>query len=58
MKLTAQRLIAVLQQFPPDAKIVVHAEGVAPIEEIYDSSGVVVLDAEYYGEPITLKGEQ
>ncbi|MEE9548752.1 MAG: hypothetical protein V3V68_05295 [Nitrosomonadaceae bacterium] len=52
MKLTVQKLITELQQFDPDAIVMVHSEGVASIEEIYDSSGVIVLDAEYYGQPI------
>jgi len=49
-----KELIKRLQQFDPDAPVVVHAEGIEEIEESYNSGGVVILDAEYYGEPLTL----
>ena len=49
-----KELIERLQQFDPDAPFVVHAEGIEEIEEIYTSGGIVILDAEYYGEPLTL----
>jgi hypothetical protein len=56
-----KELIERLQQFDPDAPVVVHAEGIEEIEEIYTSygeiytsGGVVILDAEYYGEPLAL----
>ena len=49
-----KELIERLQQFDPEAPTVVHAEGIQEIEESYSSDGVVILDAEYYGEPLTL----
>jgi hypothetical protein len=49
-----KELIERLQQFDPGAPVVVHAEGIEEIEESYNSVGVIILDAEYYGEPLIL----